>query len=751
MENEKTYSTEWGGRTLTIGVGKLAQQANGSCTVQYGDTLVLCTATMGGVREGLDFFPLAVDFEERLYAAGRIKGSRFIKREGRPTDEAVLSGRLIDRAIRPLFDDRVRNEIAVVATVLSHDQENDADILGLVGAACALGMSDIPWNGPLGACRVGRNAAGEWILNPTYKEIADGGVDIVVAGRDGKTLMLEAGTDQLPDDQAADAIAWAHEQLAPMMALIEQVQAAHGKQKQDLTSPKTDDERAAAEKRAALLTRANEFLATRTGTLFANPLATKADRKSAVSALKAELDAHLKTQDVSKDDRKASLEAVDGFVDAETTKLILDGRRADGRAMDQIRALTSAVGILPRVHGSGLFERGSTQVLSAVTLGSPGMVQTIDTMEFQETRAYFHHYNFPSYSVGETKGNRGPGRREIGHGALAERAIQPVLPAKEQFPYTIRVVSEVLGSNGSSSMGATCGSTLALMDAGVPIKAPVAGIAMGVASDEATGRFRVFTDLQDLEDGDGGMDFKVAGTKDGVTAIQMDTKTSGIPLATIREAFAMAKTARLQILDVMAKAIAAPRAELSKWAPRIESFMINPEKIREVIGPGGKMINEIIAQTGVQIDIEDSGLVMITAVDPEGMKKAVDWVKQLTREVAVGELFTGPVTRIMDFGAFVEILPKQEGLVHISELAPERVGRVEDVVKVGDVVTVKVYEIDSQGRMNLSIKRANPDYVPSESDNKPLRDRKSGGSGSGGRGFGGGDRDRRSGGGSRRF
>ncbi|MFA5936076.1 MAG: polyribonucleotide nucleotidyltransferase [Patescibacteria group bacterium] len=721
MQQQKEFSIEWGGRTLTIGTGLLAQQANGSCTVRYGDTVALCTATMGGVREGLDFFPLQVDFEERMYAAGRIKGSRFIKREGRPTDEAILSGRLIDRAIRPLFDDRMRNEIAVVATVFSHDQENDADIPGLIGASCALAISDIPWSGPLVALRVGR-VNGEWTLNPTYAQTNEGGVDIVVAGLDGKTIMLEAGTNQLSEDEAYQAIEWAHAQMKPVFELIEKVRAAVGKPKQDMLSPKTEEEKTTLETREKLHETARAFLKTREATLFAVPLKTKVDRKNAVTNLKRELDDHLKAEGLSKDDRKVAAGCIDSFVDSEITRIILDeGRRADGRALDEIRELGCMVGMIPRTHGSGLFMRGSTQVLSCITLGSPGMEQTLDTMEFQVKKRFFHHYNFPSYSVGETKGNRGPGRREIGHGALAERAVMPVMPDRETFPYTIRIVSEVLGSNGSSSMGATCGSTLALMDAGVPITAPVAGIAMGCASDEKTGRFRVITDLQDLEDGNGGMDFKVAGTKTGITAIQMDTKTHGIPLATVKETLTQALTARMKVLGAIEAVIPASRAELSKWAPRIESFRINPDRIRDVIGPGGKIINEIIAECHVEIDIEDDGLVMITSVNPEGMKKAVDWVKQLTREVAVGEIFTGPVTRVMDFGAFVEILPKQEGLVHISELAPHRVEKVGDVVKVGDMVSVKVYEIDSMGRLNLSIKRASPDYKPSEHDEKPLR------------------------------
>jgi polyribonucleotide nucleotidyltransferase len=426
---------------------------------------------------------------------------------------------------------------------------------------------------------------------------------------------------------------------------------------------------------------------------------------------------------MSKEKRVLAEDLVDEYIELEVVRMILDeGRRIDGRGVEDIRELTAYVSVLPRTHGSGLFNRGETQVLSSVTLGSPGMEQTLDTMEFQTTKRYFHHYNFPSYSVGETKSNRGPGRREIGHGALAERAIIPVLPTREAFPYTIRVVSEVLSSNGSSSMGSTCGSTLALMDAGVPLVAPVAGMAMGLASDEKTNRYRVITDLQALEDGHGGMDFKIAGTRNGITAIQMDTKTSGLPFDVVKQTFAQAKDARLKVLNVIEQCLPAPRAELSKWAPRIETVKINPERIRDVIGPGGKIINEIIGTCNVQIDIEDDGRVMITACDPAGMKKAVDWVKQLTREVTAGEVFTGPVTRILDFGAFVEITPKQEGLVHISEIAPTRINKVTDVLKVGDLVTVKVIEIDSMGRVNLSIKRAAPGYQDSPDDKPFSRD-----------------------------
>jgi len=735
----KTFSLELGGRTLTISVGQLANQASGSCTVQYGDTMALCTATMGEAREDAGFFPLSVDFEERMYASGKIKGSRFIKREGRPTDEAILSGRLIDRAIRPLFPDGMKNEIAVVTTVFSHDQENDADVPGLIGSACALAISDIPWHGPIAAVRVGRKD-GKLIIMPSYADIDAGGLDLVVAGTGEKIIMLESGAARLPEEEMLAAMKFGMEQLNPIIELINKVVAAVGKAKADPMKAKDEEDAAKRAEVQALYDQANAFLDTQKSVLFAEPLKSKADRKAAIGRLKKTLDAHLKEKSVSKDNRKKSMDVLEDFVDTEVTNMILnEKRRADGRALDEIRDLSAIVGLVPRTHGSGLFQRGQTQVLSTVTLGSPGMEQTIDTMEFQTTRRYFHHYNFPSYSVGETRANRGPGRREIGHGALAERALLSVLPDKETFPYTIRVVSEVLGSNGSSSMGSTCGSTLALLDAGVPILEPVAGIAMGVASDEKNNKWQIITDLQDLEDGTGGMDFKVAGTKTGITAIQMDTKTAGIPWHVIEETVKQAKVARMKVLAVMEATIAATRPELSKWAPRIVSFHINPELIRNVIGPGGKIINEIIATHKVQIDIEDSGLVMVTSVTPDSLQKAVDWIKQLTHEVKAGEKFEGPVTRLMDFGAFVEIMPKTEGLVHISELAPWRVGKVEDIVQIGQMVKVIVKEIDSMGRVNLSMKAAEGNVYPEkppESDTPPFR----GGAGGGGArsgGFGG--------------
>lgn len=710
MQNQKEYSIEWGGRTLTIGIDLLAQQANGSCTVRYGDTVVLCTATMGGIREGLDFFPLQVDYEEKFYAAGKIKGSRYIKREGRPTDEAILSGRLIDRAIRPLFDDRMRNEIAVVSTVLSHDGENDPDVIGLIGSSCALMISDIPWNGPIAAARIGQKD-GQYILNATYEEVEQGGMEVIVAGANNKTVMLEAGTNIVCEDAAFKAIEFAQNSFAPVIELINKVAAEHGKTKVDIFTAKSEEEIAAQKDMEELQAMANEYLNEHKNELFAEPLRSKKDRKNAVNKLKDSLEKYLTEKEIGKDRRRVAMEVLEGFVDGAVTDMILEqGKRADGRGIDEVRALYADTGLLPRTHGSGLFMRGQTQVLSLVTLGGPGMEQHIDTMEFKTTRRFFHHYNFPSYAVSETKSNRGPGRREIGHGGLAERALIPVIPNKEDFPYTIRVVSEVLGSNGSSSMGSATASSLALMDAGVPIKAPVAGIAIGVASIEDENKWKVITDIQDLEDGEGGMDFKVAGTREGITAIQMDTKTRGLPLEVVKEAFEKALKARLQILDVVQANLAEPRPELSKYAPRIETIHIHPDKIREVIGPGGKMINEIIDATGVEIDIEDDGSVYITSVSAEGMEKAKEMILNLTREVEVGEVFTGKVTRIMDFGAFVEILPGKEGMVHISELAPQRVDKVTDVVNIGDEVTVKVYEIDSMGRINLSIKRANPDY-----------------------------------------
>ena len=716
MSDINTFETDWGGKKLTIQTGKYATQANGACTVQYGDTIVLATAVMSETaREGLDFFPLLVEYEERMYAAGRIKGSKFVKKEGRPTDEAVLTGRFIDRAIRPMFDDRMRNEIQVVVTCLAFDGENDPDILGLIAASCALHISEIPWNGPIADIRVGQ-IDGQWVINPSYAAREKSTLDLAFAGTKDKILMVEAGARQVPEETVLDAFWFGQKHLDNPIELIEKVQKQVGKKKRDILTPKTDGEKALLEKQTAVQAVARPFIVEQVQELFFRvPVASKVERANQKMELKRRLKAYLAEKGIAEDDIHFGTDIVVDVLEEEISRLILDEeRRVDGRHITQIRPLVSEVGMLPRAHGSGHFKRGDTQVLSVVTLGAPGDAQELDGMETVGKKRYFHHYNFPPYSVGEVKPMRGPGRREIGHGALAEKAIIPVLPPKESFPYTIQVVSEVLTSNGSSSMGSTCGSALALMDAGVPISAPVAGIAMGIATD-AKGRWKVFTDLQDLEDGKGGMDFKVAGTDAGITAIQMDTKTAGLTKEMVIQTLNQAAIARKEILKVMAHAIAAPRPDLSPFAPRIITIQIDPEQIGSVIGPGGKMINEIIETTGVQsIDIEDSGLVMITSTNGESGKKAEEWVRNLTRTVVAGEIFKGKVTRLMDFGAFVEILPKQEGLVHISELAPWRVNTVGDIVKVGDAVMVKVKEIDELGRINLSMKAAPGNTYPKQ-------------------------------------
>lgn len=707
MYNKQTFEAEWGGKTLTIEVGKFAAQAGGSCTVRYGDTVVLATATMSSeTRENMGWFPLMVDYEEKLYAAGRIKGSRFIKKEGRPTDEAILTSRFIDRAIRPLFDDRMRNEVQVIVTALAFDGENDPDVLGLIGASCALHISDIPWGGPIGCIRIGQ-IGGEWVINPSYEARAKSILDLSFAGTREKVIMVEAGANEAPEDVVIGAFAFGQKHMDAPVKLIEQVRAAVGKEKRNVIPEKTDVQ-------TQVETKATPFIKEQVKELFfGTPKATKSERASQKELLKEKTKQFLTEQGVEEENIHFGTDIVNEVLEEEVSRAIIEEeKRVDGRSLTQIRELVSEVAVLPRLHGSGHFMRGETQVLTVVTLGAPGDEQTLDGMELVGTKRYFHHYNFPPFSVGEVKPMRGPSRRDIGHGGLAEKALAPMMPDKETFPYTIRAVSEVFGSNGSSSMGSTCGSTLALMDAGVPIKAPVAGIAMGLATDKQ-GRFKVITDLQDLEDGKGGMDFKIAGSKDGITAIQMDTKTDGLTHEIIKQTIQQAYEARLEILKAITDVLPAPRPELSPYAPRIITMRINPEMIGNVIGPSGKTINEIIATTGVQaIDIEDDGLVMITSTDAAGAAKAQEMIENLTREPKIGEVYKGKVVRVMDFGVIVEFLPKHDGMVHISMMAPWRIDSVTDIVKMGDEVTVKIMEIGGDGRISLSMKDAPGNVYP---------------------------------------
>jgi polyribonucleotide nucleotidyltransferase len=662
---------------------------------------------MGGVKEGADYFPLSVDYVERLYAAGKIKGSRWIKREGRPSDEAILTSRLVDRCIRPLFPKEIKNEVQVVLTVLSFDSENDSDVVGLIAASTALAISDIPWLGPLGGLRIGQ-VEGEWVLNPTFTAREKSNLDLVIAGASNKVLMLEAGANEVPEETVYSAIEFSLKHIDRLIDFINSVAKEVGKPKVKPEVVLAEEE--TPESHKELIQKAGDWIKTNIPQiLFDKNLTSKASRSAALAQGLDNLMVYLEEQGVGKERRKLAVPLFEEFVEKEVTRAILEeDKRVDGRKLTEVRLLDIQVGVLPRTHGSGLFNRGETQVLSIVTLGSPGDEQFLEGLEESGRKRYMHHYNFPPYSVGEAGRLGSPGRREIGHGALAEKALKEMIPVKETFPYTIRVVSEVLGSNGSSSMASTCGSTLALMDAGVPITKPIAGIAMGLASNEEKGTFKVLTDLQDLEDGPGGMDFKIAGSKDGITAIQLDTKTKGLPLPVIKQTLQQGLQARLEILEAMLKIIPAPRPELSPYAPRIISFKINPDKIREVIGPGGKVINKIIEETGVQIDIEPDGLVLVTALVAENGDKAVEWIKNIVREVEVGEIFTGKVSRIFDFGAMVEILPNQEGMIHISELAWYRVGKVSDIVKIGDVVNVKVIGIDEKGRINLSMKALLP-------------------------------------------
>ncbi len=729
---------EWGGRTLTVETGKLSLQANASCVVQYGETVIMATATMSkNTRDGIDYFPLMVNFEEKLYAAGKIKGSRFIKREGRPTEEATLSGRLVDRSIRPLFDEKMRNDTQVILTALSYDGENDSQITALVAACTVLSISSIPWKGGIAGVRVGR-VDGNFKINPTLAERKLSDIDIVVAGNTEKLIMVEAGCNECPDTDVVTAMKYGGQQLQPLLDFIAKITAEVGQTKQDLNANLSEKETTLR----AIEKEVEEFVGSKSDEwIFDAPKKDRKERVALIEKFSTAVAEMLKAKEVDEGIQKIILGRVKIYVEKYITLQILNkDQRLDGRSLFDIRDLSVEVGLLPRTHGTGLFQRGDTQVLSIVTLGAPGDVQTLDTMEEEGTKRYMHHYSDTPATYGETGPLRGPGNRAIGHGALAERALEPMLPSAEDFPYAMRVVSEVLGSNGSSSMASTCGSTLALMDAGVPLKKPVAGIAMGLASDDK-GRWKVLTDLQDVEDGPGGMDFKITGTRDGVTAIQMDTKTDGLNWEIVAQTFKQSREARLQILDKMATIIAQPRAEMSKYAPRIETIMINPDKIRDVIGPGGKMINKIIAETGVQIDIEDSGKVLVTSSDSVGMQKAKDWIMQLTHEVTAGEVYEGTVVRMEDFGAFINILPGQDGMVHVSDIAWARTNKPSDVMKLGDKIKVVVKEVDAMNRVNLSMKALTE--KPEGYVEQPPRERTFGGGGrsGGGRGgFGGGRR-----------
>jgi polyribonucleotide nucleotidyltransferase len=679
-----TFQREIGGRQLIVQSGLVARQANGAVTVRYGDTVVLVTACMSKPREGVDFLPLTVDFEERLYAAGKIPGSWF-RREGRPSTSAILTARLTDRPLRPLFPKGFRHDVQIIITALSADQENDHDILGIIGASAALTISDIPFEGPVGATRIGY-IDGQFVVNPTFAQRKDSLLDLVVASTRQAVVMVEAGAMELPEELVLEAVRHAHTVNQEVIALQEEMAAAIGKPKIAWEPPPLQPEVAQA---------VREFVRAQQWDLLA---AAKDERQALMDQRRQELLAALGETYPQDQLLRAFEEEVRRVV---RTRILEEGLRPDGRRPDELRPVSTAVGLLPRTHGSGLFTRGETQVLTIATLGSLGERQELDTIEPEESKRFIHHYNFPPFSTGEARPLRGPSRREIGHGALAERALEPVIPSEEEFPYTIRLVSEVLSSNGSTSMASVCGSTLSLMDAGVPIKAPVAGVAMGLVTGE-DGRFAVLTDIAGLEDHYGDMDFKVAGTAEGITALQLDIKIKGLDFAVLQEALRRAREARLYILQRMLETIPESRAELSPYAPRMYRIQIPVEKIGAVIGPGGRVIRSIIDETKCTIDVEDDGTVYIGSPSEAAARRAIEIIEGLTKEVKVGEIYTGKVTRLVPFGAFVEILPGKEGLVRTEELADYRARRPEDVVRVGDEIMVMVTEVDQFGRINLS-------------------------------------------------
>lgn len=689
----KKYTLPVAGREMTLETGRLAKQANGAVLVSYGDTSVLVAATMSRApREGIDFFPLLVDYEERLYSVGKIPGG-FLKREGRPGEKAILAARLIDRPLRPLFPEGFRNDVQVVATVLSVDQNNLPEIAALVGASAALSISNIPFHNPVAGVVVGL-IGDRFVINPTLAEAADSKLHLVVAGTRDAIMMVEAEASELSEEQMLQAIMAGHEEIKRIVTMIEKMQAETGRPKLEISLPTVP---------ADLTALIGEYTSDRL--LAAIQSADKLAREANIEKVMQEAMATFSAQ--YPEQGKVIKVILDNLLKGLVrTAIARDHYRPDGRGLKEIRSVSCEAPVLRRTHGSALFTRGQTQVLSTVTLGAMGDVQIIDDLGIDESKRYLHHYNFPSFSVGETRPHRGPSRRDIGHGALAERALLPVIPSEEEFPYTVRVVSEVLESNGSSSMASVCGSSLALMDAGVPIKAPVSGVAMGLVKEGSS--YVVLTDIQGMEDHLGDMDFKVAGTKTGITALQMDIKISGLDEKILGEALAQAREGRLYIMDKMLAVLDAPRGDLSPYAPRMFTLTIPVDKIKDVIGPGGKMINKIIQETNVKIDIEDDGRVFIAAVDALQGLRAKEIISDLVREMEVGEVYTGKVTRVEKYGAFVELLPGKEALVHISQLAHERVARTEDVVNVGDRVQVKITDIDRMGRIGASRKELLP-------------------------------------------
>lgn len=703
--NSKQFKMDWAGRELKVETNQLAEQANGSVLLTYGETVVLATCVMDSRVRDVDYLPLSVDYEEKLYAAGKIKSGRFMKREGRASDEAIATGRMIDRVIRPGFSQKIRNGIHVVLTVLSFDKENDPDIPALIAVSLALSISDIPWDGPMAGLRIGRTSTEEndskqeWVLNPTYQLKEKSDFDLVVAGKEDKINMLEGGANQVPEEVLLSAMEFVQPHLKEIIQWQKKIIKEIKPTKAVLSIKESPPE---------LLKQVKDWLGDKLEKAIFQP--NKKERFEGLKEIEEELISTLGKDDDLKEKEVQIKEILEEEVNQLVHQNILKApagkeKRADGRKLDEVRPIKCQISFLPRTHGSGLFQRGMTQALSVITLGAPGDKQTIDGMKAEYKKRFMLHYNFPPFCVGETGFMRGPGRREIGHGALSEKALSPLIPSEDDFPYTIRLVSEILSSNGSSSMASVSGSSLALMDAGVPIKRNVSGVAMGLMM-ESTDNYRILTDIQGPEDHHGDMDCKIAGTEQGVTACQMDVKIEGVTLEILKKVFQQAKQGRLFILKEMDKLIGQPRSELSALAPRVLSLRINKEKIRDVIGPGGKMINKIIDETGAKIDIEDDGLVNITAVDEEAGQKALEWVKDLTREVEIGETFQGRVMKITDFGAFVEVLPGQDGLLHISELSSSHVRRVEDIVEVGQVIPVKVKKIDENGRIGLSLNKA---------------------------------------------